>query len=413
VVHPALPSATCGFHLFWPVLILLFLVFGGNAAAPASAQWVNQPQFHTSNPLTAVRVHPDGRGLITGWGNVLLCTLNGGGVWSGTGSADPDLTAASLVGDTFYFANREGAIFRLSHPGTCLPEVLALGQLAMTPLLALHQLDDQRGYALVGGTLRYSANAWTSSVQVIGAGCPSQGTALAGTRDDRILVAESSGKITEVLRVGTAFSCQAKSSTGPALHAIHFADSLHGYAAGEAGRVLVSTNAGQDWTPRSVPGGLDLRAVFAPAPQRVYAAGDGLYASTDGGMTWAQQDKPEGMTRALALWFVSEEQGWVAGLNGAIGFTANGGGAGLALGLEGSAQPALRVQAFPNPFSDALHLSGKPGQSWALYTTWGWPAAAGSLNGTQQVMDTRTLPPGRYVLRMDGQVQSLVKTAGK
>ena len=58
------------------------------------AQWVQQPQFHTGNTLFDVRVLPDGSGIVVGEGNVLLCTLNEGDTWSGTGSSAPDLTTA-------------------------------------------------------------------------------------------------------------------------------------------------------------------------------------------------------------------------------------------------------------------------------------------------------------------------------
>jgi photosystem II stability/assembly factor-like uncharacterized protein len=391
--------------------VLLLFALGGIGPVPISAQWVAQPQFHTSNPLTAVRVLPNGRGLITGWGNVLLCTSNGGNTWSGTGSADPDLTAASLVGDTFYIANREGGIFRLNNPGICLPEVLALGQMSMTPLQDLNQRDAQRGYALVGGALRYSSNNWTSSVLVSGPGCPSQGAALALSRDDRVFVAESGGRIVEVQRLGSVFSCQQKASAGTALHAIHFADSLHGYAAGDGGMVLASANGGQDWEIRSVPGGQDLRAVHAPAANRVYAAGDALYTSSNGGLSWFEQEKPEGMTRALALWFISEEQGWVAGLNGAIGFTGNGGGPGLALGQTVPPEEERAATAFPNPFGDALQLSGPKGMNWTLYNVWGWPVAEGRLEASQQSLDTRHLPTGSYVLQLGEIRMPLFKTA--
>ena len=56
-----------------------------------TAQWVQQTQFHTTNTLFDVRLNAAERGIVVGEGNVLLCTLDGGLDWDGTGSADPDL----------------------------------------------------------------------------------------------------------------------------------------------------------------------------------------------------------------------------------------------------------------------------------------------------------------------------------
>jgi len=383
------------------VLLLAFTLFAGHYL---SAQWVWQPQFHTENRLRDVHLTPDGRGIAIGEGNVLLCTTNGGETWTGTGSADPDLNAASLVGSTFFFGNLQGGIFSLSNPGLCLSDLLAIATPALSNLSDLHMLSASSGYAVANGFLRYSNNAWSSSTAVTNLNCPTDAQSIWFVTEDVGFAVTNSGKIIRIRQDAGTFLCDQVAASASPLHNIHFVGAQYGYAVGASGTVLYSDDSGLSWQNRSLPEEDDLTAVFATAAQTVHAAGNQLYRSADGGVSWERLPKPSPMTRAEALWFLDANNGWVVGANGFIGFTGNAGGSGLPLFVPQALHEPDTWSLQPNPASGSAQIaaSSPVPQSWSLWNSLGTCLQRGSLHGTTS-LELDGLAPGLYWVRVGEQ----------
>lgn len=366
------------------------------------AQWAQQPQFHTTNTLTDVRVLPDGRGIVTGEGNVLLCTLDEGEDWDGTGSADPDLTAASLAEGVFYFANRSGAMFRETNPAECDNELLAIAVPALSPLLDLHMLNASQGYAVGGGILRYTDNTWSSQTTVSNLGCPSDARAIWFLSPEIGYAVTDAGRIVRITRDGGTFLCESKLSGSAALRAIHFADTLNGCAVGVDAVAWVTTDGGENWMARNIPADDDLNAVSVLPGDVLHAGGEQLYVSEDAGMSWQLQSAPVALVRVTAMWFANQNRGWITGPGGFIGFTANGGGGGIPLGMDDPAKGnELTLQVDPEGHWISFALDSPEPQQWQLLRSDGVMIRQGVAAGTVR-LSTYDLPRGSYLIHCPG-----------
>ena len=95
------------------------------------------------------------------------------------------------------------------------------------------------------------------------------------------------------------------SGTSVALHAIRFREPDTGYAVGDHGTILKSLNRGRTWTPLNSRTTVNLHSVTvtnpATASKYVWIAGDSgtILASSDRGRTWNQPDAGAGTTKNL------------------------------------------------------------------------------------------------------------------
>lgn len=127
-----------------------------------------------------------------------------------------------------------------------------------------------------------------------------------------------------------------ESGTTVALHNVQFLDSRNGYAVGESGTVLKTTDGGAGWADVSIPSSYpvwDLYMISSSSgwvvtgdPNNADASGS-VWHTSDGGANWSQQ--PLTSTRArFGVSFVSALTGWASGArSGPIDFqaTTNGG----------------------------------------------------------------------------------------
>ena len=113
---------------------------------------------------------------------------------------------------------------------------------------------------------------------------------------------------------------------------IEFPDSLHGYACGYNGNVVISSNAGQNWSLSPTPiTGRNYRKLAFTSPLVGYAVGANyndsvqtIITTTDGGITWTTLiDQPGFGLNAIA--FVNADTGFAVGDMGAFLTTVNGG----------------------------------------------------------------------------------------
>ncbi len=103
-----------------------------------------------------------------------------------------------------------------------------------------------------------------------------------------------------------------KSGTTDNLRHAYFIDANNGWAVGEGGAILKTTNGGGNWTTISVisndPFLID---IFFLNSNTGWAAGDGgIFKTTDGGTTWNQQNGPANLTK---VFFINASKGWAVG----------------------------------------------------------------------------------------------------
>ena len=103
------------------------------------------------------------------------------------------------------------------------------------------------------------------------------------------------------------------------LNGIYFVDSEYGWAVGNEGNILHTTDGGKQWLKQQSLKKTDLFGVFFTDRQEGWAVGMGgtILHTTDGGETW----KPEKSVTTQDLWaiqFVGKSYGWIVGQGGVV-----------------------------------------------------------------------------------------------
>ena len=105
-----------------------------------------------------------------------------------------------------------------------------------------------------------------------------------------------------------------QSGTGSTLHEVFFLDNLNGYAAGEVGTCLKTTDGGNSWTPLSLNTGNGKVSIFFNNVDTGYVVGAGLsdaiLKTSDGGTNWASiySNSPEELG---SIYFTNYNTGYV------------------------------------------------------------------------------------------------------
>lgn len=116
------------------------------------------------------------------------------------------------------------------------------------------------------------------------------------------------------------------SGTTADLAGVYFLDASTGFAVGDGGLLLATTDGGQTWTAQTLVGGLDLEGIaFNPAQTvGLIATDDGpVLRSTDGGATWTTIATGAGDLRGVD--WADDEVVWVAGREGNSAVSTDGG----------------------------------------------------------------------------------------
>jgi len=112
--------------------------------------------------------------------------------------------------------------------------------------------------------------------------------------------------------------------TNDQYNSISFADAMTGVVVGPPGILLRTTNGGINWATINHPGN-DKGSVQFASSSTVYAAGDDIIKSTDGGITWSVILSGTILGQYQGLHFIDENTGIVVGRPGLIITTTNGG----------------------------------------------------------------------------------------
>jgi len=118
--------------------------------------------------------------------------------------------------------------------------------------------------------------------------------------------------------------------TGNPLYAVFFTDPAHGYAAGDAGTILKTTDGGSTWTVHPVGKEVTCNSMFFPNDNtgfiagRKQSGGGSILKTADAGNTWITvvSDTVAGL---YSIYFPSNTNGYSAGLGGSFLKTTDGG----------------------------------------------------------------------------------------
>lgn len=138
------------------------------------------------------------------------------------------------------------------------------------------------------------------------------------------------------------------SGTNATLNSVFFSDNQTGFVVGASGTALKTSNGGANWQPMNVGTTADLMTVqFVGSSGIGYiaTAGINVLKTTDWGGTWNSYSVPLPTANIRALFFPTEDIGFVVGLNGFFARTFNG-GASFEFRPPGTTK-ALYALAFP------------------------------------------------------------------
>ena len=110
------------------------------------------------------------------------------------------------------------------------------------------------------------------------------------------------------------------------LNSVNFTSPSAGFVAGDAGKILKTTDSGSSWSDISSGITDNINSIFPSASSVVYYATDNpsLYKSTNNGSSWNSQS-PQTSTGINSLSFFSDNAGAFVGQGGKINRTLNGG----------------------------------------------------------------------------------------
>ncbi|MCA6363340.1 MAG: T9SS type A sorting domain-containing protein [Bacteroidetes bacterium] len=381
-----------------PTLILLF---GLLYFKPILAQWVQQNPG-TSSTLFSVHFANGQSGWAVGAGGTIIHTADGGQNWQ------PQTSGVSTALNAVWFA------------------------------------DTQQGWAAGdGGVILATTDGGQNWVPQV-SNSVSKLRTIWFFNSDTGYVAGQGGLCLRTVNGGLVWT-QVGTAVNQDIFSIGFADASNGYLSGRNGNFQKTITGGTSWINGPPPPPLDtLKAVRAPAPTDVYVTThNGKVLKTDGSGNWISQQP--GSTKSLnGAWFTTTTTGWVAGDSGRVFTTSNGGGlwlqqstglaerlwaihfpndsAGWCVGANGTvikltllttALPATAapqtMRIFPNPASAATPRYISLPQNENVVQLELFDAQANRLSVSQFAatafgngwkLETGTLPPGVYILRI-------------
>jgi len=188
------------------------------------------------------------------------------------------------------------------------------------------------------------------------------------------------------------------SGTNARLWAVAFTDPSHGWAVGGDGIILATTDGGTTWTKQSSGTNEDLYSVTFTDSSHGWAVGESydwstgtpssvILATTDGGATWTQQHSAAN-AHLSSVTFTDASHGWVVGYSGTILATTDGG----ATWTQQSSGTGYALYSVT--FTDSFHGWAVGDEGTILATTTGGWAPSGPSQDTTPPVTTDDAPAG-------------------
>jgi photosystem II stability/assembly factor-like uncharacterized protein len=127
------------------------------------------------------------------------------------------------------------------------------------------------------------------------------------------LVAQTSG----------IWTLQSPLPTGQNLNGLSMVSATEGWAVGDGGVILSTTDGGVTWTPQDSGTSVQLTAVQFLDSQHGWAVGNDVLYTTNGGQTWLKGQYSGATLYGISM--VNASTGWAVGGSGTIVATTNGG----------------------------------------------------------------------------------------
>ena len=133
------------------------------------------------------------------------------------------------------------------------------------------------------------------------------------------------------------------------LKSIKFISLTTGWAAGESGTILKTTDGGNTWTQQTSGVTNTLRSIFFLDANNGWACGDEgtILATTNGGTTWTPQSSPY-TTQYNTARFANTSTGWITGAGNVLLKTINGGSSWTQQAKQGASMWGLEVLSTTN-----------------------------------------------------------------
>lgn len=139
-------------------------------------------------------------------------------------------------------------------------------------------------------------------------------------------IAGNAGRILKTTDAGVIWGAQTSNTTTD-LFAISFWDTNNGIAVGNSGVITKTSNGGSTWSTVTSGTGQHLRSIYYSTSSVVFAGGASstIRKSTDGGATWGSTTVPGGISGIYGITFTSSTDGYAVGWAGAIIKTTDSG----------------------------------------------------------------------------------------
>ena len=144
-------------------------------------------------------------------------------------------------------------------------------------------------------------------------------------------VIASAGGVADTATVAAFFQpgwyAQPSSTTNSLWGVFFLPDGRNGWAVGDAGTIVHTTDAGVSWAAQVSTTSFSLRAVWFTSDQVGYAAGFGgtIMRTQNAGASWSRITTLAASENLNDICFTDSEHGWAAGANGLIARTGDGG----------------------------------------------------------------------------------------
>ena len=123
---------------------------------------------------------------------------------------------------------------------------------------------------------------------------------------------------------GAAWTAQ-DSRTETFLRSVYFVDGKNGWVTGDDGLIVHTEDGGNTWLPQESNTGSSLYSIHFTDKNNGAAAGSGVILhTTDGGSNWRSQLNDEESV-LLSVYFADANTGWASGLDGLMLHTVDGG----------------------------------------------------------------------------------------
>ncbi len=229
-------------------------------------------------------------------GGTLRVTTNGGLTWS-AGNTPP--LSGGIVAMDFIDVNTG---FAGGNPGNAKTYKTIDGGANWTLSLQggfssvndIEFLDANRGWLAQGGSLRRTVNGGTNWATLSLSGMNVTEISFPNALDGWVVSVQSTGSNPSLAVThdgGATLTAQLLRNQVPApLRAVHFIDSMTGWAAGGDGTVLHTSNGGTTWDDRSIATTVDWEdVIFINALRGWVVGGTTIAGTTNGGLSWTTE----------------------------------------------------------------------------------------------------------------------------